>query len=78
MAQNVVFFESTDPKGITARCEWASSGIYTVTVTYKEHKKTKTFGQTFTPTFGMDVADAQQAEQIAEAFAVEFETEFKI
>ena len=55
----MIFWEDIDPKGIRAKCEY-SDGIYTITVAKDETKLTETFGQTFTPTFGMDVDDKRQ------------------
>lgn len=57
---------------MTAKCEYAD-GTFTVTVTNGDKTLTESFGQTFTPTFGMDVIDAQRSGEIAEKLAKELE-----
>lgn len=58
--------------GMKATCEW-QDGEYTVTVSKGSIVKTEKFGQTFTPTFGMDIADSHQSQVIAEKLAKEIE-----
>jgi hypothetical protein len=65
-----VFCDDTDKEGY--RCQiFYNDGIYKVAVTSpKGECKSETFGQIFTPTFGMDVVDVAQANEIAERLAV--------
>lgn len=64
------FVDSKAPDGYHCAVDY-SNGQFTVTVTSPEGKSlSESFGQTWTPTFGMDVADAQQANEIAERLAV--------
>lgn len=74
MAMAVLFWKDTDATGIQAKCEYLD-GIFTVTVSKDSLVKTESFGQSFTPTFGMDIADLSRSGEIAEKLAVEIETE---
>lgn len=69
-------FWEQDVDGMVAQCHW-ESGNYTVTVSKGDIKKTEKFPQTFTPTFGMDVADVQTLMETAEKLAVEIENQEK-
>ena len=66
----MVMWQDTDDKGVTAECHYDKlSGIYTVKVYRGDDYFEDFFGQTFTPTFGMDALDAQQSQQVAEELA---------
>ncbi len=72
MPEGKQLFWEQDIDGILAQCHWEDSK-YTVTVSKGDMKKQESFGQTFTPTFGMDVADVQTLMTLAEKLAVEIE-----
>ncbi len=76
-AKLIRFIETKDDKGFTLVIDYdTEGGQYLVIVTSPSGKvKTETFGQTFTPTFGMDVADMNEAGIIAEKLANELESE---
>ena len=75
----MICWEDTDDKGITAKCVYEPEKMtYHVTVSKGDLVKTESFGQTFTPTFGMDVADQQESGAIAEKLAKEIEKELGI
>ena len=75
----IEFWKDTDPKGITAKCEFnPDTFMYIVTVFKDEVKKEEEFRCSFEPRFGMDILDANQSMQIAEKLAIALEKELKI
>jgi len=69
----ILMWETTDNIGIKATCEYFN-GTYTVTVSKDEKSYSEDFGQTFTPTFGMDVIDQARSVKIAEQLADRIQT----
>lgn len=74
--KDIVMWEGTDALGIKATCLYQPEKMqFKVEVKFKDKTKTETFGQSFTPTFGMDVIDLSRSQEIAEKLAVEMENE---
>jgi len=68
----MIFWEDTDKTGIKAVCSYDSlKRMYTVTVSKGDTVKSKSFGQTYTPTLGMDAADTNTSGFIADELAGE-------
>lgn len=72
MPEGKQLFWEQNVGGILAQCHWEKN-TYTVTVSRGEVVKTESFGQTFTPVFGMDAADVRRLMEIAEKLATEIE-----
>ena len=69
------FIRAIDDKGFSLVVDYdTESGRYLVGVTSPDGKiESDTFMQTFTPTFGMDICDVNQATEIAERLAKHLE-----
>ena len=67
-------WQDTDSLGITAKCEYDDlTGTYVVTVSKGDVQESEQFSQTFTPYFGIDVADVAMSQQLAEKLALTVE-----
>lgn len=69
--EKVLFWEQTVGE-ILAQCTY-QKGLYTMTLTKGDIIKTESWKQSFTPTFGMDVADQRKSLEVAEKLAQEID-----